>query len=527
MTTPRRVRLDLHADFGRAGDPLASLILPGFLIDRAVRRLGWLGLLFCVTFLSWQLMNRHLQPAWMFSPTVPYFFEATTVLGCVVSGAIGYFALRTRASALSKLRSGLLLQIIGGFVLSLAEHSNPILPGHVIHSPSAVVAWIALFALAVPAPFRWVLGGALVTAAMAPAGLLVNVFAGNVPSPSVAQWLLRFFPVFAIAGWAAFLARLLYELGSEAQLGKELGIYHLEERIGQGGMGEVWRATHRLLARPTAVKVIRADVIAHKFDPESQVVLKRFEHEAKALALLHSPHTIALFDYGRSESGSIYYAMELLTGYDLDSFVRRFGPMPAARVVSVLRQASLSLAEAHSAGILHRDIKPSNLFLCVLGVEKDFVKVLDFGLAKALRPVDYSLVTEVGATLGTPAFMSPELVKGATNLDARADLYSLGCVAYWLLTGELVFPNRHGLGMAIAHAQETPVPPSQRTVTPIPVVLDNLIMRCLEKDPLNRPGSAREFMALLDECPLPDQWTARDADRWWLSHCPAIESAGP
>jgi serine/threonine-protein kinase len=454
----------------------------------------------------------------MASDRLPYYLELTTVSGFALGAAVALVALRTRISARSKLRFGLWLQILGGLILSLAEHSTPIAPGHVIHSPSAVVAWVALFALAVPAPFGWVLGGALGGAAMAPLGLWLNVLAANVPYPTAAQWWLRFFPVFAVAGWAAFLSRLLYELGTEVQRTKELGFYHLEERIGRGGMGEVWRATYRLLARPTAIKLIREDIVTRKFEHDSQAALRRFEREAKALAMLHCPHTIALYDYGRTEAGSVYYAMELLAGYDLDSFVKRFGPMPPARAVPVLRQISLSLAEAHSVGILHRDIKPSNLFLCVRGLESDFVKVLDFGLAKALVPDETSLATATGAAVGTLGFMAPEMIRGDSEVDARADLYSLGCVAYWLLTGEPVFPNRQGLGVAVAHVREAPAPPSQKA--PISDALNGLVLQCLEKDPDDRPASVREFMAALSNCGLTDQWTDADADRWWTLHGP-------
>ena len=248
----------------------------------------------------------------------------------------------------------------------------------------------------------------------------------------------------------------------------------------------------------------------------------RFEREAQTTALLQSPHTIDLFDYGVTDEGAFYYVMELLDGFDLKTLVERFGPLPVERAVHVLRQACHSLAEAHAIGLVHRDITPANIFMCRYGRDIDFVKVLDFGLVKPDRSFTASnpAPTNVDRVGGTPAFMSPEQALGQRDIDGRADIYALGCVGYWLLTGSLVFPRPTAMAMAVAHSQSAPDPPSQRTELPIPASLDALILDCLAKSPADRPPTA-EVLALRLEClvdaPVWDRVMARD---WWNLHHP-------
>jgi DNA-binding NtrC family response regulator len=303
--------------------------------------------------------------------------------------------------------------------------------------------------------------------------------------------------------------------------GLPLGHYRLIEMLGMGGMGEVWRARHQLLARPCAVKLIRTDLLG---ESSREAVTERFRLEAQTIAHLSSPNTVRLYDFGVSETGSFYFVMELLDGMDLVSLVDSFGPMPAERVVWILRQACRSLGEAHEAGLLHRDIKPHNLFLCRLGLDFDVVKVLDFGLVKSLRGDDPHLTNE-GGLAGTPAYMPPERILGGV-VDERSDLYSLGCVAYWMLTGQAVFRGET-TAMLVAHAQQAPEPPSKAANIAIPERLEEIVLACLEKSPDRRPQSALELWHQLGEVQLDSPWTQERAEKWWHEHRPQEKEAPP
>jgi serine/threonine-protein kinase len=301
--------------------------------------------------------------------------------------------------------------------------------------------------------------------------------------------------------------------------GVPLGLYRLMEKLGEGGMGEVWRGRHQLLARPCAIKLIRPDLLNAK---NREGVMERFRLEARSIARLSSPNTVRLYDFGVSETGSFYFVMELLTGMDLASVVQKFGPLPPERVVAVLRQACRSLAEAHAAGLLHRDIKPQNLFLCRLGLDFDIVKVLDFGLVKSLDAGAVDL-TAPGQVTGTPAYMPPERVTGAPA-DDRSDLYSLGCVAYWMLTGKAVFTGEP-MSVMIHHARTAPTAPSSVAGFPIPAQVEQIVLACLEKSPDRRPSSALALWRQLGEVRLETQWTSERAEEWWRDHLP--DSAHP
>jgi serine/threonine protein kinase len=307
----------------------------------------------------------------------------------------------------------------------------------------------------------------------------------------------------------------------------ELGQYILEEKIGGGGMGEVWRARHRLLIRPAAIKLIRQEALG-TMDPE--LLMRRFEREARATAALKSPHTVQLYDFGATDDGTLYYVMELLDGLDLDTLVREQGPLPAERAVHILRQVCSSLADAHSNGLVHRDIKPANVVVSRAGTTYDFAKVLDFGLVKLESGRDgddqAAKLSTDGSTSGTPAFMAPEVVLGDANTDHRVDLYALGCVAYWLLTGKLVFEGST-MQVMVQHASTAPTRPSLRVELPIPAPLDNLIMECLEKDPARRPPSAEAVSTRLEAVPLAAAWTADRAERWWAINRPRAGNERP
>jgi serine/threonine-protein kinase len=315
----------------------------------------------------------------------------------------------------------------------------------------------------------------------------------------------------------------VYGLGQEVTAARELGSYRLVERLGQGGMGEVWRAQHRLLARPAAVKVIRASMTTANDPGAAEEARRRFEREAQVIASLRSPHTVTLFDFGVAADGAFYYVMELLDGLDADSLVRRTGPLPAARVVHILRQMCHSLSEAEAHGLVHRDIKPANVFLCRYGEDYDFVKVLDFGIVKGVGDAADTapVLTKDFAIRGTPAFMAPEQAMGQAGVDGRADIYAAGCVAFWLLTGQPPFDAETPMGVLLHHAQTPPARPSTRTELPVPPALDDLVLACLAKDPAERPQTARALAQRLAAIAMPETWTDTQARDWWQTHLPA------
>jgi len=279
-------------------------------------------------------------------------------------------------------------------------------------------------------------------------------------------------------------------------------------------MGEVWKAEHQLFARPAAIKLIAGHSM---LEGSGRVAEERFRREAEAAAGLRSPHTIQLYDFGITRDRRLYYVMELLEGSDLESLVARYGPQPPSRVASILRQACRSLAEAHAGGLVHRDIKPANLYIGRIGLEYDFVKVLDFGLVKGdgrgLRE-DVRL-TAPESLSGTPAYMAPEMAAGEA-VDGRADLYALGCVGYFLLTGSLVFEGENALQLVLKHIQTEPVPPSLRLGRAVPDALERAILSCLAKAPGGRPADATTLAEALTLAGA-DDWTQGDAKRWWES----------
>jgi serine/threonine protein kinase/GAF domain-containing protein len=297
-----------------------------------------------------------------------------------------------------------------------------------------------------------------------------------------------------------------------------VGSYRLISLLGSGGMGEVWLARHRLLARPAAVKLIRQE----QAGADREQLVRRFLREAQVTAGLQSPHTVQLYDFGVNDRGDFYYVMELLQGLDLQEIVNRFGPQPAERVIMLLRQTCRSLAEAHDHGLVHRDIKPANLFVARLGSEYDFLKVLDFGIVKEKPVKDLTMQTAHDIVQGTPAFMAPEVVLGEEKIDGRTDLYSLACAGYWALTGQPVFEASSAMQMLMHHAQTPPSPPSSVSELPIPKTLEAVLMRCLEKDPTKRPASALELESLLATVRCEAPWNGGTAQTWWETHAPEI-----
>ncbi len=316
------------------------------------------------------------------------------------------------------------------------------------------------------------------------------------------------------------VSNVVYKLGKSVSEAREMGSYRLEKNLGSGGMGEVWVASHRMLARSAAVKFIKHEVIAGMDAGEIQTLNRRFEQEVQATAALQSPHTVDIYDYGITPDGTFYYVMELLDGIDMETLVKRFGPVRPERACHMLIQACHSLNEAHRRQLIHRDIKPANLFVCEYGEDRDFVKVLDFGLVKHDETGDEAdpMLTREGSITGTPAYMYPEAINGASAVDHRSDIYSLGCVAYWLLTGERVFTARTPMAMLTEHATAQPTPPSRHSELTIPAALDDIVLACLAKRPDDRPGGADDLASRLERIYFERPWDNERARAWWELH---------
>ena len=445
-------------------------------------------------------------------------------LGAMVASAGMWGASRHRHLTPARLLTlGLVYEVVICFVIAFGTIWEYYLVMRHLPMMTWVHVVVILFPVILPGPPRRMLIAAIAAEAMTPLAMMLLDAWKIVPVMSE-----EFFGALiqgAFSGTLAYIsARVVYGLGREVAKARELGSYRLEEKLGQGGMGEVWRARHRMLARPAAIKLIRrlpGGDIGMGIPADAQ---RRFEREAQVIASLRSPHTVELFDFGVAQDGTFYYAMELLDGLDADTLVRRFGPVVPERAVYLLRQMCHSLIEAEAYGLVHRDIKPANIFLCHYGVEYDFVKVLDFGLVKTFDGGTRGggpgpALTREHVIQGTPAFMAPEQVLGAP-LSASADIYSTGCVAYWLLTGQLLFSADTPMGILLDHARTPPVPPSTRCELPIPEALDRLVLACLAKDPAARPRAA-ELSRHLADIHEANRWTEERARDWWAKHRPS------
>jgi serine/threonine-protein kinase len=495
--------------------------LPPALVEKAAARLCWITILCAVTTVLLLALEGYLQPEFAKAFTSPSI--RLTILGVVLmSGAFIVIQRQGWVRSERLLDFGVVFQIAVSFAISMFETTIPWNPNAAVLGHSGVGIWLAVTGILLPnAPLKTGVA-AVMGAAMWPLAYWVNLqIHGFDPLPlnRLAIWVL---PNFIMAGWAYFLNVRLFSMQLKQVKAEELGSYQLDYLIGKGGMGEVWRAKHRMLARDAAIKLIRTDVLAGVSARQENVIRRRFEREAKATASLRSPHTVALFDFGRTKDNTFYYVMELLDGIDLQTMVDRYGPMHPGRVLNILIQAAESLEEAHRAGLVHRDVKPKNIILSKLGLQYDFVKMLDFGLVKTMMAnPDASMMTLEGTATGTPAYLPPEIAMGETKVDGRADLYSLGCVAYFLLTGELVFNEPTPTALALAHVQKTPVPLRQRTELPIPEKLEAIIMQLLEKQPEKRLRSAQELQrqlrAIRDEVP---RWCEDAAAGWWHTNIP-------
>ncbi len=329
--------------------------------------------------------------------------------------------------------------------------------------------------------------------------------------------MLPWLPVTLLVMWifvvitSTLISKAIYGLRAEVREARRLGQYVLERKIGEGGMGEVYRARHGMMRRPSAIKMMRAN-------NASEAQIRRFEREVQLTARLTHPHTITIFDYGRTHDGVFYYAMELLDGANLQRIVAVSGPQPAGRVVRILAMACGALSEAHDIGLIHRDIKPANIMLCAQGGELDVVKLLDFGLVKELQvAVDGEAeLTGISTLVGTPHYMAPESILGPAGTNTQSDIYALGAVAYYLLAGVDVFDGKSVIELCVQHLHQAPPPFADRGVE-VPVELEALVLACLEKEPARRPQSAAELRRRLQACSV-TAWDGEHAQAWWSRH---------
>jgi len=407
-----------------------------------------------------------------------------------------------------------LIAVCAGF--SFFRHSLPYLAEDVLRGFSPVTLAILFYATVVPMPPRKMALAGTLAALTDPIVLCLTIAAGN-PAPQPSMWLWLFLHNAVAVGMAVAAARVVFGLGQIVRKARQMGSYRLVERLGAGGMGEVWRAEHATLARPAAVKIMGRSAFGASSPEALGEAVHRFEQEAQATARLSSPHTIDLYDYGVGDDGTFFYAMELLEGMDLEALLAQTGPMEPARVVHLLLGVCHSLRDAHQSGVVHRDIKPANIYVCRKGGEFDFVKVLDFGLA---RRVDTggaeARLTLAGELLGTPSYMSPEAISGQ-EVDGRTDLYSLGCVAYRMLTGHEVFEERGVMQVLAAHLQTTPRD-VRELVAGVPDPLADSVMGCLAKAPSERPSGSASLMRQLEATGLAARWTPERAQEWWAEH---------
>jgi eukaryotic-like serine/threonine-protein kinase len=373
----------------------------------------------------------------------------------------------------------------------------------------------------------WLGALTLLPAGLVATDLRIEAFAR---APRVEDWLIQGWLVMRNLAVTVFLAsltsRVIYGLRRQVKESAQIGQYRLREKLGQGGMGAVYRATHAFLRRDAALKVLLPERV-------SPAASSRFEREVKLTAQLTHRNTVAIFDYGRTPDGVFYYAMEYLEGGDLERLVEYAGPLPPARALWILEQLCGALAEAHALGLIHRDVKPSNVILCERGREGDVAKICDFGLVKDLNASGDPALTTKNALTGTPLYIAPESILTPEVVDARSDLYSLGALAYFLLTGEPVFKGKNVVDVCAAHLHD-PAPPASMRREGVPAELDAILLRCLEKKQADRFGDALELRGALRACPLADGWDAAQAEAWWShhrepfrAHCAARRAASP
>ena len=490
-------------------------------------RLGMAGLVYAVAYTL--AMGLSEGAAHLMSGTQFAFHVGHPIAGASIAFAlaVGLLARRSWVTDRTVERMGYALEVVGAFGIALVTLRYVLTagPGVQPFGVSWACIWIVSYPMLVPSTPRRALIASTLAAGTLPLAIAVWILVGDAPPADPQIWVQLTIPAVVCAVISAMSSSVLFGFGREVHKVRQMGAYQLDTLLGRGGMGEVWAARHRMLARPAAVKLIRPDRLGHT--PDASIIMLRFEREARATARLGSPHTVEVYDFGLTDDGVFYYVMELLDGLDVQTLVERHGPLPPERAVFVLRQVCHSLAEAHVTGFVHRDVKPANIFVARKGLDLDFAKVLDFGLVKPVaRGADATALTAENVAAGTPAFMAPEMVLGETA-DPRTDIYALGCVAFWMLTGGLVFEAETPMKMLMAHVQTAANPPSTRTELPIPSALDAVVLHCLEKDPEARPRDAGEVMRRLDAIALDAPWTPDRARVWWDAHAPARTVAEP
>jgi serine/threonine-protein kinase len=389
---------------------------------------------------------------------------------------------------------------VGGFVALLSFTLGTLARAIVVPSTARRTLLIGL------------VGGAMLVAfTMSHAGGARSVIGGAV---ATACWALSATTI------ATFASHTIFGLRREVQQARVLGQYTLETKLGAGGMGEVWRASHALLRRPTAIKLLQPGRLDEK-------AIQRFEREVQLTARLSHPNTVAIYDYGRTRDGVFYYAMELLEGTDLERLVKLHGAQPAERVVHVLTQICGALAEAHDLGLVHRDIKPANVLLCPRRNEHEFAKLVDFGLVKTIEAGSDAALTGVNTLAGTPLYLSPEAIQAPESVDARSDLYALGALAWFALVGHPPFEANTIIEVCGQHLHTLPRRPSVALRASVPSELEDIVLACLEKRPEDRPSSARELRQQLEACELAGRWTADRALEWWSTHVGSAPASEP
>ncbi|NNE09958.1 MAG: serine/threonine protein kinase [Gemmatimonadetes bacterium] len=494
--------------------------LPDDVKHESAHRLGTFALV--TIFLGWIILIVNHRIIGM---NMDFYEWGVMVPMTILSAVMFWLSRRSVLSDDTLLNLAIPYEIICGFLIGMAVYRMPWPQDSMLPGWSPVSVWLLLFPMIVPNSWGRTKFATIMTALMDPLSLWVNVHRGLEYIPTTDQMASRFFPTVTAVFLVLFWAQVFYRMSQKLQEARELGSYQLRSLIGKGGMGEVWEAKHAMLARPAAVKLIRTEALGATGSESGQRVLGRFEREAQATAALHSPHSIVLYDFGTTKQGAFYYVMELLHGLDLATLITRFGPVPPERAVHLLLQACHSLDEAHAKGLVHRDIKPANLFTCAYGRDVDHIKVLDFGLVKMKGEsggeANAPTLTMEGLATGTPAFIPPEMA-AAGEVDGRADIYGLGCVAYWLLTGQLVFEAESPMMMVAEHVKTPPTPPSQRTELEIPAELDRIILQCLAKNPADRPQTAAALARELRAVPGLRAWTGDDAHAWWKKNVPDL-----
>ncbi|MEP6730979.1 MAG: serine/threonine-protein kinase [bacterium] len=494
--------------------------LPPDILKEASLRLGILslivaGLWFLATVLGHVALRASMgskDPRWTEFGTQ----DMITVVSIIESLALCAYSRRTKRDPQFVLDLGLVYTVLMALSIGLTFHWN----GAPMDYPlSTEISWIGVLILIVAAilpssPRKMLITGVLAVL-MNPLAMVIARERGVWEFGSTWKAVLMHYPDFLLVGVAVIVSQVVTQLGRQVSKAREMGSYELVELLGRGGMGEVYKAKHRMFARPAAIKLIRPEMLGGEDDEASKMAVRRFHREAESAANLRSPHTVEIYDFGVTEDQTLYFVMELLVGMDLESLVKQHGPLPAGRVIHILTQVCDSLEEAHRAGLVHRDIKPANIHLGPLGLRGDFVKVLDFGLVKpfAATEADRTSATIAGQITGTPAYMAPEMALSEA-VDGRSDLYALGCVAYYLLTAQLVFTADTAVQMIAKHLQNAPVMPSQRTDNFIPRGLDRAVLGCLAKSPTERPQSAAELARTLEAIDVL-AWGDDEAAQWW------------